>query len=149
MPQRLLDISTVLFFFFFFLLQSENKAFPPPSPPCNVVLLLTLPVENNKIPQLWMDERDGGRGGWIVLFSEVTLFEYTVSKVLLPIAAQIVQFLNTLDCLESKMILWVFWSAGVAMSKKHNANCRLLWANESLPIRAISELTQTSVSKRG
>ena len=49
----------------------------------------------------------GGGGGvlfWIVLFSEVTLFEYTVSKVLLPIAAQILQFLNTLDCLESKMI---------------------------------------------
>ena len=49
----------------------------------------------------------GGGGGvlfWIVLFPEVTLFEYTVSKVLLPIAAQILQFLNTLDCLESKMI---------------------------------------------
>ena len=49
----------------------------------------------------------GGGGDvlfWIVLFPEVTLFEYTVSKVLLPIAAQILQFLTTLDCLESKMI---------------------------------------------
>ena len=56
-------------------------------------------------PTLNGRKRWGEGGGWIVLFSEVTLFEYTVSKVLLPIAAQIVQFLNTLDCLESKMIL--------------------------------------------
>ena len=52
-----------------------------------------------------MEERGGGGGGgWIVLFSEVTLFEYTVSKVLLPISAKILQFYNTFDCSETKMI---------------------------------------------
>ena len=44
-----------------------------PHPPCNVVLLFELPVENNKHPNF---EWKGGGGVWIVLFSEVTLFDY-------------------------------------------------------------------------
>ena len=66
-----------------------------------------------------------GGGRWIVLFSEVTLFKYTVcQKFCWRVAAQILQFLNTLDCLESKMI-FVSLLIGVASTKKHNANCRL------------------------
>ena len=57
--------------------KGKNIAFPPPSPPCNVAPLFELPIENNKTPQLW------DRGGvWILLFSEVTLFEYNVSTIL-------------------------------------------------------------------
>ena len=42
--------------------QRENKVFPPPSPPCNVVslVLLRLPIENNKHPNLeWRGEGCG------------------------------------------------------------------------------------------
>ena len=62
--------------------KGENKALPPPSPPYNVVPLFELPIENNKHLNLeW-------RGGvWILLFSEVTLFEYNVSTILSPIVA--------------------------------------------------------------
>ena len=61
-----------------------NKAFSPPPPhpsiiPCNVVPLFKLPVENNKHPNF---ELRGGGGMWIVLFSEITLFEYNVSTTL-------------------------------------------------------------------
>ena len=44
-----------------------------PHPPCNVVLLFELPVENNKHTNF---EWKGGGGVWIVLLSEVTLFDY-------------------------------------------------------------------------
>ena len=54
----------------------------PPSHPGNVVPLFELPLENNKHPNFeWR-----GRGGvWILMFSEVTLFEYNVSTILSPI----------------------------------------------------------------
>ena len=57
--------------------KGEKRALPPPSPPYNVVPLFELPLENNKHPNFeW-------RGGvWILLFSEVTLFEYNVSTIL-------------------------------------------------------------------
>ena len=63
--------------------KEENyKAFSPPSPPCNVVPLFELRIENNKHPNfVWR----GGGGVWILLFSEVTLFEYNVSIILSPI----------------------------------------------------------------
>ena len=64
--------------------KGENKAFPPPSPPCNVVPLFELPIENNKHPNF--EWRRGGRV-WILLLSEVTLFEYNVSTILSPIVA--------------------------------------------------------------
>ena len=53
-----------------------------------------------QMPQLWIEERDG----WLdcfVLWS-YTIWVHCLSKVLLPIAAQILQFLNTSCCLESK-----------------------------------------------
>ena len=53
-----------------------NKAFPPPSPPCNVVPLFELLIENNKHPNF---EWRGGGGVWILLFSVVAIFEYSVS----------------------------------------------------------------------
>ena len=57
--------------------KGKNIAFPPPSPPCNFAPLFELPIENEKTPQIW------DRGGvWILLFSEVTLFEYNVSTIL-------------------------------------------------------------------
>ena len=62
--------------------KGENKAFSPPSPPCNVVLLFKLPIENHKHPNF---EWRGGGGVWILLFSEVTLFECNVSTTLSPI----------------------------------------------------------------
>ena len=62
--------------------KGENKAFPPPSPPCNVVPLFKLPIENHKHPNF---EWRGGGGVWILLFSEVTLFECNVSTTLSPI----------------------------------------------------------------
>ena len=62
-------------------LKGENKAFPPPSSRCNVVSLFELPKENNKHPTF--EWRGVGRGVdlLIFLFSEVTLFEYIVSKI--------------------------------------------------------------------
>ena len=52
--------------------KGENIAFPPPSPPCNVVPLFELPVDT---PSL----NGGDRGGvWILLVSEVTVFEYNI-----------------------------------------------------------------------
>ena len=50
---------------------------PPPSPPYNVVPLFELPLENNKHPNF-----EWRAGVWILLFSEVTLFEYNVSTIL-------------------------------------------------------------------
>ena len=59
--------------FNFFFLKREKAGFPPPSPPCNVVPLFELPIENDNIPTL----NGRNRGGmWILLFSDVTLFEY-------------------------------------------------------------------------
>ena len=44
-------------------------------------MMFELPTENNTHPM-----NGGGRGGmWILLFSEVTLFEYNVSTILSPI----------------------------------------------------------------
>ena len=64
------------------ILKGENEPFPLPFPPCNVVPLFELPVENNK----YLNFEWRGRGGvWILLFSEVTLFEYNVSTSLSPI----------------------------------------------------------------
>ena len=55
-----------------------NKTFPPPSPPCNVVPLFELLMENNKHPNF--EWRGGGGGGvWILLFSVIAIFEYSVS----------------------------------------------------------------------
>ena len=64
------------FFFDVFLAsKEENIAFPPPSSPCNVVPMLEPPLENNKHPNF--EWRGQGRGGvWILMLSEVTLFEY-------------------------------------------------------------------------
>ena len=59
-------------------LKKEN-AFPSPPPSSNVVLLFELPAQNNKHPNF---EWKGGEGLWIVLFSEVTLFEDNVSTTL-------------------------------------------------------------------
>ena len=56
--------------------------FSSPSPPCNVVPLFELPIENNKHPNF---EWRGGGGVWILLFSEVTLFEHNVSTILSPV----------------------------------------------------------------
>ena len=62
--------------------KEKNITFPPPSPPCNVVPKFELSLENNKLPTL----KGGDRGGvWILMLSEVTLFEYNVSKILSPI----------------------------------------------------------------
>ena len=59
--------------------KGENEALPPPSPQSNVVPLFELPIENNKHPNFeWWG------GVWILLFSEVTLFEYNVSTILSP-----------------------------------------------------------------
>ena len=57
----------------------NNYSFPPPpSPPCNVVPLFELPLEITNPPTL----NGGDRGGvWILLFSEVTLFEYNASTI--------------------------------------------------------------------
>ena len=65
-----------------FFSKGGNIAFPPPSPPCNIVPMFELPTENNKHPIFeWR-----GRGGMrILLLSEVTLFEYDVSTILMPI----------------------------------------------------------------
>ena len=62
--------------------KGNKKTFPHPTPPCNVVRLFELPVENNKHHNF---EWRGGGGVWIVLFSEVALFEYNASTILLPI----------------------------------------------------------------
>ena len=64
-------------------LEGENNySFPPPSPPCSVVPLFELPLEITNPPTL----NGGDRGGvWILLFSEVTLFEYNVSTILSPV----------------------------------------------------------------
>jgi len=69
---------------FYRLQRGEIKLSPfppihPSSSPCNVVPLFKLPVENNKHPNF---ELRGGGGMWVVLFSEVTLFEYNVSTTL-------------------------------------------------------------------
>jgi len=58
----------------FYRLQKGKIKLFRPSPPRNVVPLFKLPVENNRF-------------FWILLFSEVTLFEYNVSTILLPIVA--------------------------------------------------------------
>ena len=58
--------------------KGENIAFPPPSPPCNVVPLFKLTYRNT--PTL-------NKEGWIALFSEVALFQYNVSTILLLIVA--------------------------------------------------------------
>ena len=67
-----------------FFSEGGNIAFPPPSPICNIVPMFELPTENNKHPIFeWR-----GRGGMrILLLSEVTLFEYHVSTILLPIVS--------------------------------------------------------------
>ena len=49
------------------------KACPPPSSPCNVVPLFLLPVENNEHANF---EWRGGRGVWILLFSEIILQQF-------------------------------------------------------------------------
>ena len=59
-------------------------SFSSPSPLCNVVPLFKRPIKNNKHSNF--DWRDMG-GIWILLFSEVTLFEYNVSTILWPIVA--------------------------------------------------------------
>ena len=46
--------------------------------------LFELPIENNKQPNF---EWRGAGGVWILLFSEVTVFEYNVSTILSPIVA--------------------------------------------------------------
>ena len=80
-----MTLFTLNWAFFYVLLTSKegNIAFPPPCPLCNVVPLFELPTETHT-PTL----NGGDRGGvWILLFSEVTLFEYNVSTILLPIVA--------------------------------------------------------------
>ena len=63
--------------------KGENKAFPPPSPPCHVVqMFLSYPWKTTNTPSL----NGGERGGvWILLFSDVTLFEYNASTILSPV----------------------------------------------------------------
>ena len=69
---------------FYWLQKEEIWLFFPPFPPCNIVPMFELPTENNKHPNFeWR-----GRGGMrILLLSEVTLFEYDVSTILLPIVS--------------------------------------------------------------
>ena len=64
--------------------KGEKIAFPPPSPPCNVVPLFELPLENKKHPNLNGGDRVGV---WILMFSEVTVFEDNVSTILSPTVA--------------------------------------------------------------
>ena len=59
-------------------------SFSSPSPLCYVVPLFKRPIENNKHSNF--EWRDMG-GVWILLFSEVILFEYNVSTILWPIVA--------------------------------------------------------------
>ena len=60
--------------------KGESKAFHPPSPPYNVVPLFQLPTEGNKDPNC---EWSGVGRGVDFCFSEVTLFEFNVSTIIL------------------------------------------------------------------
>ena len=62
--------------------KGEKIAFPLPSPPYNVVPLYELPLENKKHPNFKWREQGRGVDSYV---SEVTLFEYNVSKILSPI----------------------------------------------------------------
>ena len=64
--------------------KEEISLFLPPFPPCNIVPMFELPTENNKHPKFEWRGRGGRR---IPLLSEVTLFEYDVSTILLLIVS--------------------------------------------------------------
>ena len=62
--------------------KAKSKAFPPLSPPYNVVPLFQLPTEDNKDPNC---EWSGVGRGVDCCFSEVTLFEFNVSTIILSL----------------------------------------------------------------
>ena len=66
--------------------KGESKAFHPPSPPYNVVPLFQLPTEDNKDPNC---EWSGVGRGVDFCFSEVTLFEFNVSTIILSLIEDI------------------------------------------------------------
>ena len=57
---------------------------PIPSMQCCAAVQATF--RKQQTPQLWMEGKGEGFA-WILMFSEVTLFEYNVSTILSPIAA--------------------------------------------------------------
>ena len=64
--------------------KEENKAFPTPPPPRDVVPLFELPAANRKHPNF--EQSEWGKGV-DCLFSEVTPFEDSISKIFPAIVA--------------------------------------------------------------
>ena len=71
----------------------RKYSFPSPHP-LHAILMFELPTEHNKHPNFEWGGGGEDRGGvQIVLFSEVTLFEYNVSKILSPIAVREIKYI--------------------------------------------------------
>ena len=79
--------------------KGESKAFHPPSPPYNVVPLFQLPTEGNKDLNC---EWSGVGRGVDFCFSEVTLFEFNVSTIILLL-------IEDIKLTESSYI--IFWAS--------------------------------------
>ena len=90
-----------------------------------VVLLINLPVGNNKQPNF--EWRGGGGGGvWIVLFYEVTPFEDKVSTILsLIVRQQAKQYLNNLKCNNCMMLSYCGFHS---FTPPHNIVIRIMFS---------------------
>ena len=90
-----------------------------------VVLLIKLPVGNNKQPNF--EWRGGGGGGvWIVLFYEVTSFEDKVSTILsLIVRQQAKQYLNNLKCNNCMMLSYCGFHS---FTPPHNIVIRIMFS---------------------
>ena len=79
-----------------------NIAFPPPVPYIQCSAAVQVTYRKQKTPQLWME---GTRGGvWMLLFPQVTLFEYTVPTPLSPIVPNGYKSYMCLDLLTSSLM---------------------------------------------
>ena len=80
--------------------------------------MFQLPTENYKHPNFEWDGRGGGgmEGVWILLFSEVTLFEYNVSTILSPIVAP--------SSYKNRQTLATKQAWEQAMNKRERAACK-------------------------